>query len=260
MNKTTIIIPIHKLVESDMVFFNKTVKSIDSQKDKNFDLMIVLSKQIEEEQKDEIVSLFEVAFPTILWNTTEKTDYASQMNFAVEQVKTKYFTILQFDDEMCNNYIMNVNAHKDVDLYTSLISELDGEGKFLGFSNESTWAVNHMDVFGTFDLANAKKHNFFNYNLCGATINCATFKELGGFKSSMVKYHDYEFLLRLLFKGKVAYVIPKLMYRHVNGRIGSLHDKQKDMLENEKKFWYNLAKKEYHFDWDREIEYVEQSA
>jgi hypothetical protein len=47
-----------------------------------------------------------------------------------------------------------------------------------------------------------------------------------------------------------------MTYKHYNGIPGSIHDLQSDMDEVEKKFWYNMSKKEYFFDYDREINYV----
>ena len=70
-------------------------------------------------------------------------------------------------------------------------------------------------------------------------------------------FHDYEFLLRYLEHGNNVYVIPKLTYRHVNGRDGSIIGDMKDVNDFEKKWWYDLAKKEYHFDYDRQLEYEE---
>jgi hypothetical protein len=51
-------------------------------------------------------------------------------------------------------------------------------------------------------------------------------------------------------------VIPKMTYKHLNGVKGSIHDQQIDMDELEKRFWYSTSKKEYFFDYDREITYV----
>jgi hypothetical protein len=51
-------------------------------------------------------------------------------------------------------------------------------------------------------------------------------------------------------------VIPKLGYKHVNSREGSLFDHYKNTVNVlESKFWVNKAKKEYFHTEDREITY-----
>ena len=51
-------------------------------------------------------------------------------------------------------------------------------------------------------------------------------------------------------------VIPKLGYKHINNRSGSLFDEYKNTVNVlESKFWLNKAKKEYFFTEDREITY-----
>ena len=259
MYNTTIIIPIHKLEDSDCELLNKALVSLTKQKDSNFKVAIVIPSTLDARANElKIEEVIEDSFEFSWVLNTGDTNYQSQVNFAVDNIDTEYFSVLQYDDELLDNYVMNVNkyiAAYGYDIFLPIEFEVDGNSDFIGFSNEAVWSLNHMDKFGHFDLSNTKKHSYVNYNMCGATIKKQSFEEAGKFKASMVKYHDYEFLLRMLNLGNVAYVIPKLMYKHVNGRDGSLHDSLKGMLEDEHKFWYELARKEYHFDDDRDISF-----
>lgn len=260
MYNTTILIPIHKLEDNDFTLLAKSIESLKIQKDTNFKISLVLAESIYiEENINKINAIISDSFEYNIIVNTGESDYQSQINFAVDSIDTIYFSILQYDDELLDNYTENINKYikaYSYDMYIPINYEQDHDYNFIGFSNESTWSINHMEEFGLFDKDNTKRHSFVNYNLCGSTIKKEVFKNVGGFKKSMVKYHDYEFLLRMLEVGKKIYTIPKIAYKHVNGREDSLHDSQKDMLDDERKFWYELAKKEYHFDFDRKIEYT----
>lgn len=256
MNKTTIIIPILEVNENNKEFFKSCIEAINVQKDKNFYVQIVtpnLSDEIKEITSGVDAETF---LPTLI--NEGKTDYQSQINFAAGYISTEYFTVLQMDDIIFPNFIENVNkyaeAYPEIDCFTPLVYEVDPNDDFFGFSNETVWAPNGMAKFGYFDIEKTKEKSFYNFNLNFFTIKKEAFENVGKLKS-LKKFGEYEFLLRLLHKGKKVYVIPKLACKHYNGLKGSIHDLQKDMDELEKKFWYNMSKKEYFFDYDREITY-----
>jgi GT2 family glycosyltransferase len=259
---TTVIIPIHEITETSMDFTKRAIASLNSQKDKFFNIMLVVSSSATPTSPNlykEMVETIDKSFNLHLLYNHGETDYQSQINYAVQNVETEYFTILQYDDVLFDNFMLNVNQHitaYDYDVYLGIVFEKDDKGNFLGFSNEVVWSLGHMEKFGHFDLKNAKTHNFHMYSLTGATIRKSAFLQVGGFKKSMVKFHDYEFLLRMLNVGKTFYVIPKFIYEHINGREGSIFSQTKDMPITETKFWYDAAKKEYHFDYDREIAFA----
>ena len=98
-----------------------------------------------------------------------------------------------------------------------------------------------------------KLHNF---NFDGMVVNKTIFEENGGIKSNMKLTFTYEFLLRMSYLSVPIMVIPKLGYKHVNGREDSLFIHYRDTLDvMESRFWVNKAKKEYFFTEDREITY-----
>jgi GT2 family glycosyltransferase len=258
--KITVVIPIHELSEDDFSFVTPMIESINSQRVKDFKVAFVVTEAVSDELKEKLTSAIDESIEVKVVVNTEETDYQSQVNFfATEHLDTPYFAVLQYDDILLDNYIMNavkhIDAYPEHDMFVQIIFEIDNKNTFIGFSNEAVWSVGHMEEFGEFDLSKTKKHHFYNYNICGAIIKSVSFIDSGGFKPSMKKFHDYEFLLRMLEMGNKLYVIPKLTYKHVNGRVGSIFDSLQDMSKDEEKFWYDLAKKEYHFDYDRKIQY-----
>jgi hypothetical protein len=90
------------------------------------------------------------------------------------------------------------------------------------------------------------------------------FDDFGGFKPSVKLTFIYEFLLRLTYNSVSIMTIPKLGYKHINLREGSIfwnykYGEQK-MIEDEVRFWIQTAKKEYFFNDDRIIKYETSNA
>ena len=254
MNNTTLIVPVLAITESNKKYFVDCIDSIKNQNDKNFKLVVVAPKF-----NKEIESVLKGVEYLKIVNDSGKTDYQSQVNFAVTKIDTEYFSVVQFDDVIFANHVQNINKHieayPEVDCFIPLVYEVDSDDQPIGFSNESVWATGNMEKFGYFDLAKTKEKAFYNFNVNCFTIKKSAFETIGKLKTSIIKFGDFEFLLRLLNFGKKVYVIPKMTYKHFNGISGSIHDMQKDMDEMEKKFWYNMSRKEYFFDYDREITY-----
>ena len=260
MNKITILVPIHKLEEAQFDMVKRAIASIKLQRTQEFKVAFIISPEVDDAYAELLKAELEGLDYNIYVNSKD-VDYASQVNlFVYEYLDTPYFSVLQFDDEILENHVMNaqkhIEAYPEYGMFMPLIFEVDGMNNFIGFSNESVWSMGHMTEFGVFDLSNAKKHNFMNYNICGAIIKGEAFINAGGLKSSMRIFQDYEFLLRMIEFGETIYVIPKICYKHINDRVGSIFESLKDVSNGEKKFWYELAKVEYIFDYDRKIEYT----
>ena len=82
------------------------------------------------------------------------------------------------------------------------------------------------------------------------------YQKVGGLKPSIRQTFIYEFLLRVTYNSVKTMVIPKLGYRHTNGREGSLFDMNKNEISvEESKFWFDLAQSEFYYTTDREITY-----
>ena len=92
-------------------------------------------------------------------------------------------------------------------------------------------------------------------------IKKSIFEDFGGFKSSMKLTFVYEFLLRMTYNSAKIMTIPKIGYKHINLRTGSIFWNYKNGEEkitpNEVSFWIETAKKEYFFTDDRNIKYQE---
>ena len=141
-------------------------------------------------------------------------------------------------------------------LFFPIVVDVDSTNNFIGFTNESVWAVSFSEKLGMLD--NSTLLRYQNYQLSGAIIKTEEFLEIGGLKSSMKLTFTYEFLLRATYNDFEIMTIPKIGYRHMNMREWSLfwnyknHPEQK-LAGEEAKFWVDLAKKEYFFTDDRRI-------
>jgi hypothetical protein len=87
-------------------------------------------------------------------------------------------------------------------------------------------------------------------------------EDFGGFKPTMKLTFVYELLLRFTFNSARIMTIPKIGYKHINLREGSIFWNYKNgtpiMSEDEVKFWIQTAKKEYYYKDDRSIKYEPQ--
>jgi hypothetical protein len=94
--------------------------------------------------------------------------------------------------------------------------------------------------------------DYLNFNASGGAFKTEDFLLLGGLKTSLELVTWYEFFLRVLYKQKRVFVIPKVGYFHVVNRPDSITDNYiKNMTEKEADWWIELAKKEYFFPHDR---------
>ena len=102
--------------------------------------------------------------------------------------------------------------------------------------------------------ANALKQ-YTDFKLSGAVIKKSEFQNIGGYKSNIKLTFMYEFLLRALNNACKVFSIPKIGYKHLATREGSLFDTyQKTIPVDERKFWFDTASKEANFMTDRAID------
>ena len=111
-------------------------------------------------------------------------------------------------------------------------------------------------------LTNETLHNYQNFQTSGMVIKREKVMEFGMFKSSLKLTFVYEFLLRMTYNSAKIMTIPRVGYKHLNLREGSIFWNYKNgenvLTEDEVKFWVNTAKKEYFFTKDRDIKYEQQ--
>lgn len=258
---TTVILPIHKMDETIASYLEKAVKSIEQQKLQPEELILVVPKGMAKID----ISLPESINMVVVENEGE-TDYCSQINLGVENVKTKYFSILEFDDEYSKIWFDNSNkyskAYEDVDVFLPIVLDVNPDGRFLHFTNEPVWAKEFSDKLGFLD--NDALLNFPNFQLSGAVIRTEAFKAVGGLKPSIKLHFIYEFLLRMSYYDKKMMTIPKLGYKKVNMREDSLFSNYYQGEEKidvvEARFWFNTSRKECYFKNDRKIKFDRETA
>ena len=263
MKDITVIIPVHDVEgENFETLFSLALKSIETQTSKPEKIIVVhcACPGVGEWLNNYDFGGLDVT----LFENDGDTDFSSQINAAVEVVDTKWFSILEFDDEYSNIWFKNVNEHAeaypDMGILLPLVLDVDAEGKFINFTNEACWAMNFTEKMGVLD--NGALLNYQNFQTSGAVINVEDYKNVGGLKPGMTLTFVYEFLLRATYNDVKVMTVPKVGYKHTNMRPGSLfwdykHHTAKRLMPEVAKFWIETAKKEYFFTDDRQITYEE---
>lgn len=256
-NNITVIIPVHELTEATEAYFKNAIKSIEEQVEKP-DAVLIIAKSDDKLIAD--LSNFDFGkisgIVKIIENTGD-TDPCSQINLGVQKCETEWFSFLEIDDEYSKIWFKNVveyRKHYNADLFLPIIVDVDKEGRFMGFMNEAAWANEFSDEMGFLDVEALLAYQ--NFNMDGMVMRKSTFEEMGGLKSNIKLTFIYEFLLRLANNSTSMMIIPKLGYKHVNQRDGSLFANYvSEMDKKESQFWLEKAKSEYHYDYQREITY-----
>jgi len=255
----TVILPIHELQDQFENYFKKAINSISTQHNKPDELLIVTSndKSLKSFLKNfDFGDVKEIT--RVVENTTRDFGFQSQINYGVSKCKTKFFTFLEYDDELSQIWIKKgieyIKAYPEVGIFLPIVFECDENGQFISFTNESVWAKDVSEEIGFLD--NNTLHKLQNFNFDGMIVNKSLFENHGGLKTQIKLTFTYEFLLRMSYSSIPIMVIPKLGYKHINNRSNSLFDYYKNTVDVlESRFWLNKAKKEYFFTEDREITY-----
>jgi hypothetical protein len=149
-----------------------------------------------------------------------------------------------------------------VDAFLPLVVDTDEKGMFVGFTNEATFAASLNSEIGY--LTNDVLMAYQNFQSSGMVIKKETYLENGGFKSSMRLTFVYEFLLRLTYNSVNIMTIPRIGYKHMNLREGSIFWNYKNgnekISDKEVSFWIESAKKEHFFTSDRNIKFEPEQA
>jgi hypothetical protein len=199
----------------------------------------------------------------VSWDKTP--NYSEQVNFGIENSSSEWVSLFEFDDEYSSIWFKNVkkysDIYNDVDAYLPLVVDVDNKGVFAGFTNEAVFAMNFTQEVGY--LTNDTLHSYQNFQTAGMVIKKKVFDDYGKFKPSFKLTFIYELLLRLTYNSVKIMTIPKIGYKHVNFREGSIFWNYKNgeeiLTDDEVKFWIQTAKKEYFFTEDRSIKYEPQN-
>lgn len=261
MNLTTII-PIHEYSEDIEKLLTAAAKSIAKQDKIGNErpvTLIVYPPKIENEIK-KFIDGFEPEINITSLKNDGKTDFQSQINYAVSKIDTEWFSILEFDDELSNTYYYNVQHHisklENVDLILPILVEVNEKDEALKLTNETVWSKQFVGENGEMGYLNAIALNqYTDFKISGGVFKKSEFEAVGGFKSNIKLTFTYEFLLRMLNNGSNIYSMPKIGVKHLTTREGSLfHGYSKTLTMKEKKFWFETAKKESNFFNDRVID------
>ena len=192
---------------------------------------------------------------------TGEPNYAAQVNHGVNSSESTWVSLYEFDDEYSTIWFNNVKkyseAYPNVDAFLPIVVDTDDKGVFAGFTNEATFAANFSSEMGV--LTNETLQDYQNFQLSGMVIKKSKFSENGLIKPSFKLTFGYEMFLRLTQNGVKIMSIPKIGYKHINLREGSIFWNYKNgeqpLTNDEVRFWVESAKKEYFFINDRDIKY-----
>ena len=261
----SVILPINSSKQRDFdILFDRSIKSLQIQLTDINELVIVHTDE------DGLKSKLEgYDYSGITVNFIENKgdfDFSSQVNLGVKNAKSKWVSILEFDDEYSSIWFKNVNrfvkAYPEVGAFLPLVVDTDEKGMFVGFTNEATFAASLNSEIGY--LTNDVLMAYQNFQSSGMVIKKEIYLENGGFKSSMRLTFVYEFLLRLTYNSVNIMTIPRIGYKHMNLREGSIFWNYKNgnekISDKEVSFWIESAKKEHFFTSDRNIKFEPEQA
>lgn len=256
----SVILPIKSSKAIDFnEYFNKAIESLKKQKVGFNELIIV---HCDETSLKEFLSSFDfgdINVKQVEW--TKTANYADQINFGVSKATSKWVSLFEFDDEYSNIWFKSVDmyskSYPNVDVFLPIVVDTDEKGIFVGFTNEATFAMNISSEMGI--LQNETLQQYQNFQISGMVIKKSTFENFGGIKPSLKLTFGYELFLRLTHNSIKIMTIPRIGYKHLNLRTGSIFWNYKNgdniLTSDEVKFWIDSAKKEYFFNNDRAIKY-----
>jgi len=261
----SIILPIKSAKAKDFdEYFKKAIDSIKNQIVQPEELVIIHT--VEEQLKDVLKNydFGNINVSLIEWDG--EPNYSSQVNHGIKNAKSPWVSLFEFDDEYSSiwfkNFVKYSESYPDVQMFLPVVVEVDEKGVFAGFTNEATFAANFTQELGF--LTNETLQEYQNFQTAGSVLKKSLIEDFGGFKESIKLTFIYEFLLRLTYNSVSIMTIPKLGYKHVNLREGSIFWNYKfgeeKMIEDEVRFWIQTAKKEYFFTDDRVIKYETSNA
>jgi hypothetical protein len=262
MKDLTVIIPLVEYKDEHLNFFNRSVNSIISA-DASAEVSVIFigpSSAIKE-----IKNNFEFGEREVLYLENNKnTELQFQVNKAVKDVKTTYFSVLEFDDCYTNKWFDTVEIYTthqpDTSLFLSLMEVFDEQKPELGgigYANEPVWASSFSDEIGFVDVDSLK--NYYNFIVSGGVFKKSDFLSVGGLKNNIKVFFWYELLLRMTHNDKKVFVVPKIGYEHYLNVRNSLSSTFITMDTEELDFWFTTAQEEYVYKNDRKKNYTQNN-
>lgn len=252
MENLVVVIPVHEFNDEVGKLLTNAINSVQE----NIEVRVSCKKGLENKIKKYLKDWSDIK---IIAN--EKSDFASLVNNGIKN--SKYFSILEFDDEYTPIWFNNVEKYietmPDVSVFIPLTDIVDFDTKkFSGCGNEAPWASAFSNNIGFID--NDCLQNFFDFYMTGSVFNTDDWNEVGGLKPSIKLTFWYEYMLRATNKDQKIFVVPKVGYNHYMGRKDSLTENYREnMSKEEQEFWFKLAKKEYFFKEERNKTFENQT-
>jgi hypothetical protein len=258
----TVIIPVHELNKETTKILKNAIKSVDDNTMQPQHMIVVAPIKLLTKLK------FLAGKAEVYLHDDADTSFQNQVNKAVKHVETPYFMVVEMDDELPTYAIEIAESYIKVDtinsentgmstvgIYMPLVAEMYKDMKqVLKYSNEMLWVKDVNETLG--ELSHDTLQEYSDFNLTGCYINTEAFKKAGMLKTNIDVTFNYEFLLRFT-QGRTIKAIPYVLYNHRNGREGSLMQIFNEYHPSELQYWFNVAKEEYHFETQRELNRVE---
>ncbi len=267
MEKITVIIPIHTINDEIKEMVINAINSVLSQPKTIDTVMVVGPVNVNNELEPTLTNLIKATFinssittPNITFiNNEGDVDYCSQINLGVNNVKTKYFSILSFDDEYSPTWFKNVETYisdkPEYSIFLPIINFINKEKSPVGSMNEIVWAMSFSNEIGVID--EDALQTYYDFSVNGGVFRTDDFIDVGMLKPSIKLTFWYEFLLRATNQGLKVYVIPKNgYYQRIDRDDSMLNTLAKTMNESEREWWVKLATKEYYFKQERKKSYT----
>lgn len=257
----TIVIPVHEFNDAVSTYLTTALKSIGAQVgDGTFpEVLLVYASRIKSDIKAYLGGL-ELPFQVGQLENDGLSSFQGQINAASLVIKTDYFSILEFDDELSTKYYKNfqvyTQAYPNVELFLPIIVETNEQSQALKLTNEPVWSRQFVGENGVVGFLNAKAlAQYTDFKISGGIFKTSEFIGNGKLKTKIDLTFSYEYLLRSVNNGGKIFVIPKTIYKHVATRPDSLFANYAATLTlQERKFWFDMAKKESNFMTDRDID------
>jgi hypothetical protein len=262
---TTVIIPIHEYNDKISSLLDHAIESVLKQDkvEKVPQILVVYAASIEENIigfQQSLLRKYQNTLDILFIKNEERSDYQSQVNLAVNSVSTPYFSVLEFDDEYGTTFFSiaekYIKSYPEIDVFLTMMIEVNELNQGIKLTNETVWAQQFVGENGEMGYLNSNAlKQYTDFKLSGAIIKKSEFLNLGKYKSNIKLTFMYEFLLRALNNACKVFSIPKIGYKHLATREGSMFDGfQKNMPMDERKFWFDTATKESNFVNDRPID------
>lgn len=264
LNKISVVLPIKSSSAIGFEdFFDKCIKSVQYQNEHVDELVIVYCN---ETNLDSYLKSYDFGELNVVLDPWDgKPGFQTQVNRGVNISTSNWVSVLEFDDEYSNIWFRNakkyMSFYPEIEVFLPIVVDVDEKAVFAGFTNEATFAANISSEIGM--LTNETLQNFQNFQFSGCVFKKETFERFGGLKSNFKLTFNYELFLRLTQNSVKIMSVPRVGYKHMNLREGSIFwnykNGQNKISEDEARFWIETAKKESFFNVDRDIKYEPQN-